>query len=79
MFVPGGSWLILQGAVPLLGDWLLLLHSRVRIEQLKGQAAKLAYFCALSHRVLVQWVEDLGNINCKALLLHSSGKKNSLS
>lgn len=33
--------LFLQGA----GDWWLLLHGGVGIEQLKGQAAKPAYFC----------------------------------
>lgn len=35
----------------LLRNWWLLLHGGVEIEQLKGQAAKLAYFCVLSHRV----------------------------
>lgn len=35
----------------LLRDWQLLLHREVGIEQLKGQAANLAYFCVLSHRV----------------------------
>lgn len=34
-----------QGAVSLLEDWRLLLHGGVGIEQLKGQATKLAYFC----------------------------------
>lgn len=38
MLVPAGSW-----------DWWLLLLGGIRIEQLKGQAAKPAYFCVLSY------------------------------